>query len=142
MTIKSLNPYLIFNGNAPQVVAFYERALGARVEHIMHFDQAPGMSASPENKQRIMHCQLSIDGAVLMLADSMPSAPAPAVSNVHVVLHFSDETDLNARFSALSEGGQVSFPVHDAFWGAKFGMLVDQFGVDWMLIYEQAAPAS
>ena len=143
MTIRSLNPYLIFNGNAPQVIAFYEHALGARVDRIMHFDQAPGMSPSEENKRRIMHCQLTIGSAVLMLADAMPGAASPSESNVHVVLHFSDEADLNARFAALSAGGRVSYPVHDAFWGAKFGMLVDPFGVEWMLIHEpSAAPAS
>jgi len=138
MTIKSLNPYINFNGNAAQAIKFYEQALGAVSERVMHFDQAPGMEPSPENKQRILHCQLTIGSAVLMVSDSMPNQQGPTDSNMHVVLHFSDEADLNARFAALSEGGKVSFPVHDAFWGAKFGMLVDKFGVPWMVIYEKS----
>lgn len=137
MSITSLNPYLNFNGNAAQAVEFYQRTLGARVEQIMRFDQAPGMEASEENKRRIMHCQLRIGAAVLMVSDTMPGAPEQRETNMHVVLHFSDVDDLNGRFAALSEGGKVSYPVHDAFFGAKFGMLVDPFGVPWMLICEQ-----
>lgn len=140
MTVKSLNPYLSFNGNAEHALKFYEQALDAHCDQIMRFDQAPGMTASEENKNRIMHCQLTIGAGVLMLSDAMPGAPAPHERETNVVLHFSDEADLNARFSALSEGGKVSFPVHDTFWGAKFGMLVDKFGVPWMLIYELAKP--
>jgi PhnB protein len=137
MTIKSLNPYLHFNGNAHEVLEFYQRALAARVEHIMHFDQAPGMAPTAENKQRIMHCQLSLGEAVLMISDAMPSEPVTSGCNIHVVLHFSDEAELNARFAALAQGGKVSHPVHEAFFGAKFGMLVDKFDVPWMLICEQ-----
>jgi PhnB protein len=137
MSITSLNPYLNFNGNAEQALKFYERVLDARSEQIMRFDQAPGMALSEKDKRRIMHCQLRIGAAVLMLSDTMPGQPAPRETTMHVVLHFSDVADLNARFDALAEGGTVSYPVHDAFFGAKFGMLVDQFGVPWMLICEQ-----
>ena len=92
------------------------------------------MQTEDEHKQRVMHCQLSIGASVFMVSDTMPSAPATRHGNFHVVLHVSDETDLHARFAALAAGGKVSFPVHDTFWGAKFGMLVDKLGVPWMLI--------
>jgi PhnB protein len=133
MTIKALNPYLIFNGEAQGAIAFYQEALGARVDQLMRFSEVPGMQAAEEHKQRVMHCQLSIGEAVFMVSDAMPSDPAPRQSNVHVVLHLSDEADLQAKFAALGQEGKVSFPVHDTFWGAKFGMLVDKFGVPWML---------
>jgi PhnB protein len=133
MTIKALNPYLIFNGEAQQAINFYQEALGARVEQLIRFSEVPGMQVAEEHKQRVMHCQLSIGEAVFMVSDSMPNEPAARQSNIHVVLHLSDEPDLHAKFTALSRGGKVSFPVHDSFWGAKFGMLVDGFGVPWML---------
>jgi PhnB protein len=74
-----------------------------------------------------------IGEAVFMVSDTMPNEPPSRQSNIHVVLHLSDEPDLQAKFAALAQGGKVSFPVHDTFWGAKFGMLVDKFGVPWML---------
>jgi len=36
------------------------------------------------------------------------------------------------RFDALSAGGKITMPLQDTFWGAKFGMLVDAYGVSWM----------
>lgn len=137
MSITGINPYLNFNGNAAQAIEFYQHALGARVEHIMRFDEAPGMPVNEETKRRIMHCQLRIGAAVLMVSDTMPGAPEQRETSTHVVLHFSEVDELNARFAALSEGGKVSYPVHDAFFGAKFGMLVDPFGVPWMVICER-----
>jgi PhnB protein len=137
MTIKSLNPYLTFNGDAEQAIKFYEQALGARVVQIIRFDQVPGMNPAEEHKQRVMHCQLDIAGATLMVSDTMPRDPAPGVSSIHVVLHLSDEADQQTKFDALAAGGRVSFALHDTFWGAKFGMLVDKFGVPWMLNCER-----
>ena len=36
-------------------------------------------------------------------------------------------------FKGLSEGAQVTMPLADTFWNAYFGMLTDQFGVQWMV---------
>ncbi len=38
-------------------------------------------------------------------------------------------------FTALSQNGKVTMPPHDAFWGGRFGMLTDRFGVSWMLSF-------
>ena len=37
MSIKTLNPYLNFNGNAADALSLYEKALGAKVENLMRF---------------------------------------------------------------------------------------------------------
>jgi PhnB protein len=136
MTIKSLNPYINFNGNAAQAIKLYERVLGARVQDLKRFAQIPGGANMPEDvQQRVVHCELAIDEAVLMVSDAMPDNPVKFEGNVQVVLHFTDVADLHKKFDALALGGQVTFPVHDAFFGgAKFGMLSDEFGVRWMFI--------
>jgi PhnB protein len=53
---------------------------------------------------------------------------------VTVVLHFGSDglDDMARRFEALSSGGEVTMPLGDTFWGARFGMLTDAFGVHWM----------
>ena len=35
-------------------------------------------------------------------------------------------------FEALAAGGNVTSALRDTFWGAKFGMLTDAYGVSWM----------
>lgn len=81
-----------------------------------------------------MHAELSVDGRRFMLSDAPPSTPAPAESNITVCLSLDDNGDMQRKFDALAEGGHVAMPIHDAFWGATFGMLKDAFGIRWMFV--------
>ena len=133
MAIKNLNPYLNFDGNAAQAVELYERALGAKVETISRFGDVPDMPAAPGNEHRVMHAVLNIGPqGVVMLSDTMPGMPFVKGTNCYIALHFEDVADMEQKFSALSEGGTVGMPLNDTFWGARFGMLTDAFGVNWM----------
>lgn len=135
MSIKKLNPYLNFDGKAEQAIAFYQGALGAKISGtVMRFGDGPAEAGpvAPENKNRVMHASLEIGGGTIMLSDTMPGMPTMAGSNTHVMLDFEDDADAARKFDALAAGGRVGMPFQDAFWGAKFGMLVDQFGISWM----------
>jgi PhnB protein len=132
MAIRQLNPYLNTDGTGAQAIAFYESALGAKAERVQTFGDTPGMPVAPEHKGRIMHAVLRIGGATVMLSDGPPGKPIPKESNTHVCLDFDDPADLEKKFAALSKGGQITMPVQDTFWGAKFGMLTDAFGIHWM----------
>jgi PhnB protein len=132
MSIKQLNPYLMFNGNAEKAIKHYERALGATTEGVQRFSQVPGMKTAPEHANRIIHALLRIGTGVIMVSDSTPEAPVPEVGNVHITLDFDDLSDMTAKFDALAKDGKVTFAIHDTFWGAKFGMLTDAFGINWM----------
>jgi uncharacterized glyoxalase superfamily protein PhnB len=45
------------------------------------------------------------------------------------------QPEMERLFAALSENGNVTMPLHDAFWGGRFGMLTDQFGISWMFSF-------
>jgi len=132
MAIKQLNPYLNFNGTAAKAIKLYETALGAKVENVMPWTDAPGTPPSAETKDRVMHAHLRIGDAALMLSDSMPGQPVTFGTNAHVMLDFDDPNDMARKFEALSTGGKITMPLQDTFWGAKFGMLIDAHGVSWM----------
>ena len=132
MAIKKLNPYLNFDGTADQAIKLYEKALGAKAEGIMRFGDVPDVKSSPEHKNRVMHALLRLGEGVIMLSDTMPGQPAPAGGNVHVTLDFDDPVDMGRRFEALSTGGKITMPLNDTFWGARFGMLTDAYGINWM----------
>ncbi|MGK3998151.1 VOC family protein [Sorangium sp. So ce1024] len=133
MSIKSLNPYLMFDGTAEKAIALYERALGAKSEGPpMRFGDIPGDKPAPESKDRIMHATLRVGGGILMISDTMPGMPASKTSNTEVCLHFDDADDMARAFDALAAGGKVTMPLQDTFWGAKFGTLTDAFGIQWM----------
>ena len=132
MSIRKLNPYLNFNGTAAKAIKLYESALGAKVENVMPWTDMPGQPPNPDTKDRLMHAVLHIGEGVVMLSDSRPDAPVTIGSNVHVTLDFGDAADMARKFDALSAGGKVTMPLQDTFWGAKFGMLTDAYGVSWM----------
>lgn len=130
-TIKALVPHLHFHGEASKAIAFYERALGAKVLAKMRWAEVPGGKIAPEDADKVMHARLEIGKGILLLADAMAGAPS-VPPNGTLMLDFDDAADMQKRFDALAEGGKVTMAPHDAFWGAKFGMLVDRFGVSWM----------
>jgi PhnB protein len=130
MSIRQLNPYLNFDGTAAKAISLYEKALGATTEQVMRWSDAPG--TPPEHKDRVMHALLRIGPNALMISDAQPGDTLTAGTNVHVCLDFDDPTDMAGRFEALSAGGKVKAPLNDTFWGARFGMLTDAFGIHWM----------
>ena len=132
MAIKKLNPYLNYDGTADKAIKLYESALGAKIEHISRMGDTPGSTVAPQDKNRVMHALLQIGAGVIMISDSMPGSPVTTGNNNHVCLDFDDAADLEKKFQALSAGGKVDMPVQDTFWGAKFGMLTDAYGIRWM----------
>jgi PhnB protein len=133
MAITGLNPYLNFDGSADQAIALYERALGATTEMIMRFGDTQGMDVPAEHRNRVMHATLNVAGHRIMISDGPPGHSVTSSTAVHVALHFdSDLDEVNRRFDALAEGGEVTMPLTDTFWGARFGTLTDAFGIRWM----------
>ena len=132
MAIRGLCPYLNFNGTAEKAIRLYEQALGARVESLMRFGDVAGMKVAPEHRDRVIHAVLHVGGGVVMLSDVPPGMAAAEQSNVHVALQLDEVADLARKFDALAAGGRVTMPLQDTFWGARFGMLTDAYGINWM----------
>jgi len=138
MAIKQINPYLNFNGTADKAVQLYQSALGAKVQNIMRFgDAATNMPVAPADKNRVMHAVLDLGPSVIMLSDTMPNAPVGTDGNVHITLDFEDAGEMATKFDALAAGGKVTMPLQNTFWGARFGMLTDAYGIHWMFNCEQ-----
>jgi PhnB protein len=132
MSITKLNPYLNFDGTADQAIKLYERALGAKTEHIQRFSDMPGNKPAPESANRVMHALLRVGAGVIMISDTQPGNALVVGSNVYVCLDFDEPGEMADKFEALAAGGKVGMPLQDTFWGAKFGMLTDAFGICWM----------
>lgn len=130
MAIKAATPYLILNGKAEQAVAFYQRALGAKVEALQRFGDVD-QSCPAAMKSRVMHASLRVGDAVLMMSDGSDEG-APRGGSVNVALDFDDPEQAKQCFDALAANGQVVQPLIAAPWGGLFGALGDQFGIHWM----------
>ena len=127
-----LNSYLSFQGNCEQAIDLYKGILKAEVTTLMRFSDAPpGVMQVPEDaKNLIMHATLEFDGNALMMSDHMN--PEFSRGNSFSLSINAQEDRVFAIYNSLIEGGQMIMPFEDAFWGGKFGMLVDKFGIQWM----------
>jgi len=126
-----LNPYISFKDNARQAMEFYKAALGGTLT--MNTFGEYGAPDAPE-ADKIMHAQLETDaGFTLMGADTPPGMEHHAGDNVAVSLSGDDGDELRGYWEKLSDGGTVSVPLEKQMWGDEFGMLVDRFGVGWMV---------
>ncbi|HSK23018.1 MAG TPA: VOC family protein [Egicoccus sp.] len=132
MAAVQLNPYLQFQDQAREAMAFYQGVFGGDLTSQTYAEG--GMSAHPSNDGRIMHSQLvTADGLVLMAGDLPDGAPYQPGSSISISLSGEDEPRLSRCFDALADGGTVVEPLAVAPWGDRFGMCVDRFGMAWMV---------
>jgi PhnB protein len=129
--------YLIFNGRCEEALEFYKKALGAKVEMMMRFKEAPEGQCAPGSENKIMHSSLRVGETVLMASDGMTMQGKPEFKGISLTLNPKTESEAERLFGALSEGGQVQQPLIKTFFSPKFGVLSDKFGVSWMVVVDQ-----
>jgi PhnB protein len=131
-----LNPYLTYPGTCEAALNFYRDALQGEIVSMSYFDSTQ-MPVPEEYKKKVLHAVLRFGQAMLMASDALPDKPLNLGNNVTLSLEFEELADQQARFQALADGGQVTMPLQDTFWGARFGMLTDKFGIQWMMNCER-----
>ncbi len=129
--IRATQPYLNFNGDAADAIELYTSALGAEVVSIMRWGDMPNADFPPEVAKRVMHVELKIGEGVVMASDVPPDQKVEVGSTTSVMLQFTEPGEIDGKFDALAKGGQVLMPVENTFWNARYGMLVDRFGIRW-----------
>jgi PhnB protein len=128
-----LNTYLHFNGQCEAAFKFYAQLLGGKIDFMMPFAGSPAEGqVPPEFRNKILHATLRIGDAVLMASDAPPGRFSQP-QGFSVSLHVKDPTDAERIFHALAEGGKINMPLQQTFWAVRFGMLVDRFGIPWMI---------
>ncbi|MEO8279957.1 MAG: VOC family protein [Ideonella sp.] len=136
----TLTPYLSFNGNTREAFAFYEQALGAKIEAMMPYADMPAPTGpaescgngSPPSGDGIMHASLLLPGGARLFAgDTPPGMPFEGCKGVMMALQFDTVEEAQRAFDALVKGGQVTMPMAPSFWAKTFGMLTDRHGISW-----------
>lgn len=138
--MKEIVTYLTFDGNCREAMTFYSNCLGGNLA-LTPFSEMPG-DHPPEAKDRIMHARISRAGGspVLMASDTMPGVPFHPGAGFSISIMCESADEIDRLFAALGEGGKVGMPLGDQFWGARFGMLTDKFGIHWMLNFDLPKP--
>ena len=136
-----LATYLSFDGQCETAFKHYEKVLRGKILMMMRHADAPagsGVPQNPETANRIMHARLKVGDCLLMGGDAPPqfaSKPQGFCANIMV----DDPAEAERMFRDLGEGGRVQMPIVETFWARRFGMLIDKFGIPWMVNCEKPA---
>jgi PhnB protein len=133
--MNAINVYLNFNGNCREAMTFYAECLGTKAE-IMGFADAPGDHPA-EFKDKVMHAKIGEGQKVIMASDFDPRQKWQPGTNFAVCMNCDSLEEIERLYAALSEKGNKTMPLQDTFWGTRFGMLTDQFGVNWMFNFDK-----
>jgi PhnB protein len=133
-----IQPYLFFEGRCDEAITFYRQALGAELLMLMRYGESPeGTAKCPDGSippaDKVMHASLQVGQTQLMASDGFCSGK-PDFKGFSLTLSAADDAEARRLFDALADGGQVHQPLTATFFTSSFGMLVDRFGVSWMVL--------
>jgi PhnB protein len=138
MSTTTVQPYLFFNGRCEEALEFYRKALGAEITMMMHYKDSPDPAAAHASGDKVMHANFRIGETQIMASDGRDGGQ-PVFQGFALTLNVPIEADANRYFSALADGGDVQMPLTKTFYSPRFGMVIDRFGVLWMILTAQAA---
>jgi PhnB protein len=132
--------YLNFPGNTEAAFTFYKSVFGGDFQPggISRFSNMPPMEGMPpmsqEDAQLVLHVELEILGGHILMGTDAPESMGFSLhfgNNISINLEPDTREETSRLFQALSEGGKITSPLQDMFWGAYFGSCVDRFGIPW-----------
>ena len=130
-----IQPYLAYTGNCEEALNFYKSVLGGEISFIMRHGESPMKDQVPaEWHQKVMHATFTADGASIMASDRPPGMPGPTgFCGIALSIAGKDLATSEIIHKNLAAGGQITMPFGPTFWAKGFGMLVDKYGVSWMV---------
>lgn len=127
-----IHPYLNFPGTCEEAFRFYAHVFGGKLDRMMTFESAK-MPGTPQGwDTKIMHARMTIGNYVLMGSDAPPDR-YKAPQGFFVSVQVKSPEDADRAFASLADGGNVQMPIQKTFWAERFGMVVDRFGIPWMV---------
>jgi PhnB protein len=142
--MATVNIYLTFNGNCEEAFNFYKSVFGGEFPYIGRFKDMPpgeGGNLNPGDAERIMHVSLPISKETVLMGSDTGGDWASNYkqgNNFAISITADSKNEAEKLFNGLSSGGIVTMPLGKTFWAESFGMLIDKFGISWMMSVEQA----
>ena len=133
------NAYLTFGGNCAEAFRYYERVLGGKIVALVTHADMPAEAQGqmpPSYKNLIMHARLVAGDNVLMGSDA-PADRFEKPQGFSVSIQVDDPSEAERIFAALADNGRITMPIQQTFWAVRFGMLIDRFGIPWMVNCER-----
>jgi PhnB protein len=137
-----MNPYLSFKGDCEAAFTFYAESLEGSLGEMFRYAGSPMADQVPADWQnKIMHASVTIGGQVLMGGDVAPDRYEQP-RGFSLSLQMNSTARAEQIFQQLAKDGTVVMPLEKTFWAARFGMVVDRFGIPWLINCEEGGSGS
>jgi PhnB protein len=125
--------YLSFKGQCEEAFTFYEQCLRGKLGPLFRYAGSPMADQVPADWQdKIMHGSVTVGAQVLAGADVAPER-YEAPKGFSLSIQMSSTTEAERIFHELGRDGKVVMPLEKTFWAARFGVVVDRFGIQWLI---------
>jgi PhnB protein len=126
-------PYIHFQGQCAQALAFYTDVFGGTNLQIMRYADGPGATAEQLASDRVMHGQVTLYDGTFMASDYPPGITGDPQKGFSVMQTAPDVATGQRIFDRLADGGAVIQPYQQTFFSPGFGMVRDRFGTAWII---------
>lgn len=136
--MKSVNPYINFNGNCEEAFTFYQSVFGGELELVRYKDLENNMGLQGDDLNLIGNVVLPLVGGTLLYGGDIPEVfgtPAKAGNQLQINIEAESVEEANKLFKGLSKGGEIKMPLQETEWAESFSMFADKFGVQWMVMF-------
>ncbi len=141
--MTTINPYLTFNGNCEEAFNFYKSVFGGEFRHIGKFKDMPKDRKYPisdSDKNKVMHVSFPISKETILMGSDTSGEWKERFNqgnNFSISIETDSKDEADRLFNELSQNGLIIISMNKTFWNSYFGMFTDQFGIQWMVSYDQ-----
>ena len=139
--MRTINPWINFNGNAEEAFNFYKSVFGGEFAKVIRFKDlaSSGFGVSEKEENKIMHIALPIGKGSMLMANDVPEAMGRTNDNENrskIVISAESKEEADKLFNGLSLGGGIEGPIGDSPWGSYFGCFRDKYGIEWIVEFD------
>jgi PhnB protein len=141
--MKTINPWINFNGNAEEAFTFYKSVFGGEFTKVVRFGdlESPEFPVAENEKNKIMLITLPVGGSNVLMANDVPEVMGKVNENENrskIAIAADSKEEAEKLFNGLSAGGQVEGPMGNGPWGSYAGMFRDKYGIEWIIEFYSA----
>jgi len=139
--MRTINPWINFNGNAEEAFTFYKSVFGGDFTKIIRFKDLSSAEFPVEEKDanKIMTIVLPIGKHNVLIANDVPDFMGPVSENENrskISISADSQEEAEKLFNGLSAGGEIEGPIGESPWGTYAGMFRDKYGIEWIVEFD------
>ncbi len=139
--MRTINPWINFNGNAEEAFTFYKSVFGGEFTKIVRFKDlaSDDFQISENDANKIMTIALPIGKHNVLIANDVPEFLGRVNENENrskISVSVDSREEADQIFNGLSAGGAIDGPIGDSPWGTYGAMFRDKYGIEWIVEFD------